>query len=204
MHLCPSLRAAVWLAVLTSLVSASPCRAWLYDGGPEQHAAVSVAEGTNCVWVAQPFVLTSDCWATTFGAGIGRFQGPTDAGFDVYITTTLDGLPGSAMFKLPQPLVPKTAGFVYYYETIETPLFLNKDVAYAMVLMPSNPGFGGMVSLSAWSGYYGLGTGDYGQSWYYLARPLCVRLDGYPVPEPASISLLLVGLCSIGLLRKRC
>jgi hypothetical protein len=155
-------------------------------------------------WVAEPFTVTQDSYATALGAAAGRAYGPTNAGFDAYLTATLSGLPGSELAKLPNPLVPLNTQYVYYDGGLSAPVLLNAGVVYYVVLMPSSPDFCGSVSWSTKSGsYYGLGTSDNGSHWGTLAYPLCVRVDGYVVPEPGAMSAMLAGLLAIGLRRRR-
>lgn len=187
--------------VLAVLIAASPCWAWLYDGGPKQNAGAQIKDGTNCEWVVEPFTVAQDSYATTLGAAVGRGMGPADAGFDLYLTTTLYGLPGSAFARITQPIVPLSPLYVYYYGLLDTPVLLQAGVAYALVVIPTTTSLIGSISWSAMPGYCGLKTGDYGQSWVLTERPFCVRVDGYPVPEPASIVALAGGL--LLLLRRR-
>lgn len=185
------------IAIVILLVcAAGPSNAWLYDAGIAQHAGVSISNGA---WVLAPFEVESDCYATTFGAAVARGMGPTDAGFDVYLATAWSGLPGSAIVKLPQPLVPLDTQYVYYYGSLSEPVLLRAGTIYSLVLMPTSPNLLCSVSWSAKPGYYGWGTSDYGESWHRLALPLCVRVDGYAVPEPPFIAVFLFSMLSLGI-----
>lgn len=187
------------IAIVVLLVCAiSPCSAWLYDGGIAQHLGVSVKSNSNCEWVAVPFTVESDCYAITLGAAISRAMGPTDAGLDVYLSTTWSGLPDSAIAKLPKPLVPLNTQYNYYYGSLSAPVLLKGDATYSLVFMPTSSNLLASISFGAKQGsYYGWGTANDGQSWYKLAYPLCVRVDGYAVPEPSSLTALACGLLPI-------
>lgn len=183
--------------VIVLACAAGPSCAWLYDAGIEQHLGTQLYNGQ---WVAAPFTVASDCYATTFGAAVARGLGPIDAGFDVYLATSFSGLPDSAMVKLPKALVPLNTQYVYYYGSLSEPVFLKASTVYSLVLVPTSPSFLCSVSWGAVPGsYYGWGTNDSGKSWYQLAYPLCVRVDGYAVPEPASIVVVLFSILALGI-----
>jgi hypothetical protein len=186
--------------VLFLACAASPSSAWVYDAGIPQHLGTSLSNGQ---WVAAPFTVESDCYATTFGAAIARAMGPKDAGFDVYLATTWSGLPESAIAKLPQPLIPLNTQYVYYYGSLSEPVLLKAGAVYSLVLIPTSPDLLCSVSWGAKPGTaYGWGTDD-SKTWYRLAYPLCVRVDGYAAPEPSSIAVLLFSLLGVGLVRAR-
>lgn len=186
------------------VVISTPCFAWLYDAGIAQHLGLSIKADSNCEWVAAPFTVESDCYATTLGAAVARAMGPVDAGLDVYLTTTWSGLPDSAITKLPQPLVPLNTQYVYYYGMLSTPVFLKADTAYSLVLMPTSPLLMASISYGAKPGtYYGWKTADNGESWNQLSYPVCVRVDGYAVPEPGTLCALASGLAVLCVRRRR-
>ena len=188
--------------LLAVLIAASPCWAWLYDGGPTQHAGAQLRDDTNCQWVVEPFTVAQDSYATTLGAAVARGMGPADAGYNLYLTTTLYGLPGSAFARISAPIIPLNTQYVYYDSALDAPVLLHASVVYGLVVIPTTTNLIGSISWGNVSGsYYGLKTGDYGQTWVQTERPFCVRVDGYPVPEPASVLALAGGL--LLLLRRR-
>ncbi len=192
------------VVMLAGVLSArAPCAAYLIDGGQPQHAGPGVRDNSSCVWAAEPFMLDYDAHVTSLGAAIARAMGPADAGFDVYLSASLHGLPGSTITKLPAPLIPLNTQYVYYDGALSDPVFLTAGVYY-LVFMPSSTSFAGSMSFAPKPGmYYGLGTGNYGQSWYALAFPLAVRVDGWYVPEPSSLAMIISGLCAALALYKR-
>ncbi|MHB9038578.1 MAG: choice-of-anchor R domain-containing protein [Armatimonadota bacterium] len=194
---------AIIVALCLGVIS-TPCFAWLYDAGIAQHLGLSIKADSNCEWVAAPFTVDYDCYATTLGAAVARAMGPVDAGLDVYLTTTWYGLPGSAIAKLSQPLVPLNTQYVYYYGTLSAPVFLKAGTVYSLVLMPTSPLMTASISYGAKPGtYYGWKTADYGESWNRLTYPVCVRVDGYAVPEPGTLCALASGLTFVYARRKR-
>lgn len=198
------IRRLVALIALLVSVAAAPCWAWVYDAGQAQHAGLTVEENTACVWVSAPFTVEVDSYATSFGAALARAMGPVDSGFNVYLTTSMSGLPGSAIAKLPQPLVPRSTQYTYYDGALDEPLLLQAGTVYALVLMPTSPDLMASISYGVKPGtYYGYGTGDHGKTWYKLAYPVCVRVGGYAVPEPASLATLLPGFAIVVALRRR-
>ncbi len=198
---------ATCLLVLLILATAyAPAFAWLYDAGPTQHLGADLSNGA---WIAAPFTVPSDCYATTFGAAVARGMGPTGAGYDVYLTTTFAGLPATAIAKLPLPLVPLTTQWVYYDGALPEPVSLRKGVAYALVLIPNTPNLVGSISWGTKPGTYrSWRSTDGGLNWAEQTWPVCVRIDGYYVPEPDSAMALAWGLGLLGslmpLLRRRC
>jgi len=203
MRLCPGRGGAVWLTAALLFVSLRPCAAWLLDGGPTQHLGVQLKLNSSLEWAAEPFTIPNDGYATSLGAAVARGMGPADAGFDIYLTATPYGLPGSAIAKLSQPLIPLNTQYVYYYGNLDSPVFLAANTVYFVVLMPTSSSFIGSLSLSNTAGlYYGLGTGNDGETWYQLARPVCVRVDGWYVPEPCSLAMVFSGV-GVGLALRR-
>ena len=192
------------LAIAVLMACAGPSATWLYDGSDAQMLGVPVITNSNCKWAAAPFEVDFDCYATTIGAAASRAGGPRDAGFDVYITSTLSGLPGSAIAKLPQPLVPLNPGYNYYYGALDAPVLLTAGTVYALVFIPTSPDLSASLSFGAEPGsYYGQGTGDNGATWFELVFPLAVRVDGHAVPEPSSMAGILVSVLGWGMSRKR-
>jgi hypothetical protein len=191
---------ATCLSVLLGiLLSCGPCCAWLYDAGITQHLGADISNGA---WIAAPFTVEADCYATSFGAAVARAFGPTGAGYDVYLTTTWIGLPGSAIAKLPQPVVPLTTQWVYYDGSLSQPVLLRAGTTYSLVLIPTTPSLRGSISYGNKPGtYYGWKSSDSGASWSQLAYPVCVRVDGF-VPEPGGWMVLAAGLgCAMALAR---
>lgn len=188
------------LLIIILLVSGLPCFAWLYDGGIPQHLGAVMKDDTSLVWAAAPFKVESDSRATSFGAALARAYGPVGAGFRVLLTEVTQGLPGSTMAEW--TIVPTNSALTYYYVSPPKPIFLRASLSYALVFMPDTDGFAGTISYSP-QGYYGWGTPDYGTTWNRMAFPLCVRVDGSAVPEPASITSLILGLVGAGVLRRR-
>jgi hypothetical protein len=191
------------IAVLVAC-AAGAGNAWIYDGGDAQLAGVLMRTGSGCVWQAAPFAVDADSYATGFGAAIGRAAGPTDAGIDVYLCTNPSGLPGSVIAQLPHPLVPLNSLYDYYDGLLDQPVLLKAGTPYYLVFAPTSPQLMSSVSFGVKQGAYcGMGSGDYGASWYAFAFPLAVRVDGYAVPEPCSaVGLLFAGL-GWGIARKR-
>lgn len=197
------IRYRLLLAVVIVLIcAANPACAWLYDAGVEQHAGAQVNYGSNCEWAAERFTVQSDCYATTFGAALARAE--IGVGFYMNLFTTWNGMPGAPIAKLSQPLVPLGPIWTYYYGTLNTPVFLKANTLYALVLVPTSPDLLGSVSWGNKSGtYYGLGTSDHGDTWHQLEHPLCVRVDGYAVPEPSSMAALIFAILGSSILKKK-
>jgi len=196
-------RAVLRLTAVIFLASISPCAAYLMDAGSPQHAGVGVRDNSSCVWAAEPFRLDYDAYVTALGAAVARAMGPADAGFDVYLSATTYGLPSSAIAKLPNPLVPLNTQYVYYDGALSAPVFLTAGIYY-LVFMPTSTSFYGSISYAVKPGiYYGQRTADYGQSWYMLAYPLAVRVDGWFVPEPSSVGIVVAGVLGLVALRRR-
>lgn len=195
-------RFLIAFATLTVLLcAAAPCSAWLYDAGIPQHLGAMLREGSSYVWAAAPFAVEQDSWATSFGAALSRAFGPIDAGFTVYLTSTWSGLPESAMATW--TVIPATASLEYYYFQPRAPMLLQAGTAYSLVFTPNDAGFAGAISYSAKPGsYYGWGSGDYGQTWTRLLYPLCIRVDGYAVPEPGTWLALVAGTIGAALRRR--
>lgn len=195
-------RKAVYAAFLIFLCLAvgGPSFGWLYDGGVAQHAAVIVRDNSSVTWAAAPFSVSQDSYATSFGAALGRAMGPVGAGFDVYLTQTMNGLPDSAITSW--KMIPSDSTLTYYYYAPDSPIFLRANAAYSLVFVPDSPDFWGSISYSP-TGYYGWGSRDHGSSWSMLPLPLCVRVDGYAAtPEPGSIVVVLAGLSSFVFFRR--
>lgn len=188
------------VAALT-LAAVSPGRCWLFDAGPPQHAGAMVRDGSNLVAAAAPFAVRHDSCLTSVGAAMARAFGPVDAGFRVYLTRSLTpvyDLPTAALAEW--LLVPKTAQLEYYYADDGPPIFIEAGRIHYLVFVPTAQDFWGAIS---WSliGFYGRGNADYGPDWRYLEFPLCIRVDGYVIPEPSTAAAACVGL--LGLATRR-
>ena len=191
MLICSS--AVVLLAMTTGV-----CWGWLFDGGVPQHAGAVVQEGTSLGWAAAIFRVESDSYGTEFGLAVSRAAGPADAGFTVYLVGSLVDVENNAIASW--TITPASPVLDYYFNYEGDPVFLQAGVGYALVAVPNHPDFIGAISYSP-QGYYGWGSGDYGESWYMLPLPLSVRVDGYAVPEPGCAAVWLLG-CA-GLVRGR-
>lgn len=197
-------RAVLFPCLALLLALAVPSTAFIVDGGQPQHAGVQVKANSNCVWVAEPFTLASDAYATSIGAAVARGMGPVGSGFEAWLYTigVVTHVPETPVAQTTLPLVPLNTQYVYYDTPLAEPVFLQAGGLYAVVLKPTDPNFIGSVSWSLMPGtYYGQGTPDDGKSWYMLALPLAVRVDGYFVPEPGALAGMIVGM--IGLVARR-
>ncbi len=151
-------------------------------------------------WFAAPFMVQSDCYATSLGAAVARARGPADAGFDVYITESMSGLLDSAIAKLPRPLVPLNTQYAYYDGALSEPVFLRAGTVYSLILVPTSPDLVCSVSWGGKSGTYcGWSTSDLGASWQGVGYPVAVRVGGYNVPEPPVGAALMVWLAMLSL-----
>lgn len=196
--------ASIAALVLLLLCTYNPCTAYIYDGGQPQHLGTQAKDNSSRVWVAEPFQLPFDAYATSLGAALARGMGPTNAGYSAWLYTlgTISHVPEVPLAQTTEPLVPLNTQFVYYDCPLPSPIFLQAGALYALVLKPTDSTFVGSVSYGLVPGtYYGQGTGDYGKTWYRLEYPLAVRIDGYFVPEPGASAVLLLGL--IGLVKRR-
>jgi len=201
-----SARAVLVLCLALLAGSAVPGVAYLVDGGQPQHAGVQVKANSSCVWAAEPFVLAADAYATSIGAAVARGIGPAGSGFEAWLYTigSISHVPETPIAQTPLPLVPLNTQYVYYDTPLAEPVFLRAGDLYAVVLKPTDPTFIGSVSWSFKPGtYYGQGTPDDGKSWYMLAWPLAVRVDGYFVPEPGAFAGMLVGILGLATRRRR-
>jgi hypothetical protein len=190
--------------ILLLLCADSSWAAYIYNGGEPQHLGTQVQDNSSRVWVAEPFQLPFDAYATSLGAALARGMGPTNAGYSAWLYTlgTVSHVPEVPLAQTTEPLVPLNTQFTYYDCPLPSPVFLQAGTLYALVLKPTDSTFVGSVSYGIVPGtYYGQGTGDYGKTWYRLEYPLAVRIEGYFVPEPGTSSVLLVGL--IGLVKRR-
>lgn len=189
-------------ALVLLLLSVGSCSAWIYDAGRVGNGP-TLKNGTSTVWAAEPFVLDSDAYVTQLGMGLSRAIGPADAGFDVYLSGSLAGLPDAAFAHW--TIKPSGPIMVYCYtDIISKPIYLIGGQMYYLTVAPNSDDFMGGVSYANSPGrYYGLGTGDYGQTWRKLDMPLGLRIDGYFVPEPASLTALLVGVLSLTLSHRK-
>ncbi len=174
---------------------------WIWDSGEPHNAGAMLQEGSTLVWAAAPFKVSQDAYATSYGAPAMRAMGPVGSGFTVYLTRDVYDVIGSALAV--GTITPTSAVREYYYVDLDTPVFLEADEFYYLVFAPNGPGFYGGISYCL-TGYYAGGSSDYGQSWYTLPYPLCIRVGGYAVPEPASLTVLSLVLLGIPMLpRKR-
>ena len=189
-------------AIMMLVVACAPCFAWLYDGGQAGRSGVVVSDSTSPVWACEPFTVPSDAWVTGIGAAIARVYGSGGMGFHVYLSSTLDDVPANAIGDW--TICPTGMVLQYVYANTDTPIKLDAGVRYYLTFAPNSNNFSGVLSWSSVPGSYGLGTGDYGRTWYSLALPLGVRVDGYFVPEPAAGVALIVGLLGLRTLRWRC
>ena len=183
------------LAMLVLSFACAPGLAWIYDGGEPQHEGPVIQDP---LWVAEPFQLSSDAYATEFGAAMAKGLGFGSMGFDVYLTDALVDAPDHAIASW--TMVPKDSNLAYYFVQTEAPLFLEAQKTYYLVFAPNSNNFMGTISYSQTPNtYYGMGSRDYGASWYRMAYPFAVRIEGRFVPEPASLVALASGLAVTGL-----
>ena len=188
----------LFLALTLAAVGA-PCYAWLYDGGPVGRAFAGVSDTSGTVWATQPFQLGSDAYLTGFDAAVARGMGSASMGYNVYLTTTLSDIVANSLGRWTiHPTGPIAA-----YHSVQTnaPIKLDAGVIYFLTFMPNSNNFAGSIAFSSWSGYYALGTSDYGQTWGQMAKPLCVHVDGYFVPEPDAGAALLAGMLAMAAIR---
>ncbi|MCE5198680.1 MAG: PEP-CTERM sorting domain-containing protein [Armatimonadota bacterium] len=183
-----------FLPLLILLLNAAPCHALIYDGGSPTGNGPILTNNSTTTWAAARFMLNSDAYGTRFGTALYRMNYIPGAGFDVYLTTTLSNVPSSAIAHW--TLTPTGTATTYYYGEAESPILLRANQVYALVITPNCDGFSGAVSYAYKPGaaYLGLGSGDYGQTWRYLGMPLSVQVDGWFVPEPGSLGILILGL----------
>lgn len=187
---CVNLNRVLFAAIcVISMSAGTSCCAWLYDGGEPHRLGVMIREGSSVEWVAQPFSVDAPSYTTGFGVAVARAAGPAGSGFRAHITPSLQNPVSSAYAS--GLLIPKTTDAEYEYVQLDAPIYLNANQYYFLVLIPE-PGFVGMAS-HCLSGYIGLTTPNGGANWYYAAYPICARVDGYAVPEPASLTALAVG-----------
>lgn len=160
-----------------------------------------VRDGSNVVAAAAPFAVGHDSYLTSVGAAVARAFGPADAGFRVFLTRSLTTVPDLPQVALADwMLVPKTARLEYYYTPEGPPIFLEAGLIHYLVFVPTAQDFWGAVSWSL-TGFYGRGNADYGPDWRRLEYPLCIRVDGYVIPEPSAATAAGLGL--MGLARRR-
>ena len=196
-----SIRRLCVFVVVLLLVGCGPSFAWLYDGGIAQHAGAMMRNGSSQEWIAQPFDVATDAYATAFGAAMGRAYGPAGAGFTVYLTSTLVDVPNSAIASW--TIAPLDATLTYYYVTAATPIFLAANTSYALVFAPNVDGYAGSLSYSGVSGYSAYNTANHGASWSLTGFAMATRVDGYYVPEPMTAIALVTGCCGFWLKRRK-
>ena len=188
--------------MLFFLCICNQCYAWLYDSGGAQNLSVGIKDSpqTSTVWVAALFSVNADSYATSFGAALSKGAG---TGFTMYLAPSPVGLPDSALASwLISPVGPNPK---FYDVQAETPIFLQARHVYALVFTPGSEDFQGAVSYSGNYGRYDLGSSDYGNTWYSLplSYPLCIRVDGYAVPEPGSLAAMIIGIGGVFAYRRR-
>ncbi len=192
-------------SLLAAAILGAPCRAWLYDGGEPTPSGPVVMEGSSTVWVCEPFALAQDSWVTSFGAAVGRGFGTPEMGFHIYLTEGL--YPASTPVIASGTIIPSGVTCTYRYVDLSLPVLLDGGKVYYLTLVPNSQNFMGTVSWSYKQGaYYGLSTGDYGETWSRCVLPLSVRVDGYAVPEVDERLVLLLGsagLAGLGTARRR-
>lgn len=179
----------------------APCYAWLYDGGNPSISGPQVKDGTSTVWVSQSFTLDKDSWVTSFGAAVARGFGTSEMGFDLYLTDKrFDGLMPVIASGV---IAPSGVGYAYRYVNLLEPVKLVAGQKYYLTMAPNSNNFMGTVSWSyKQDADYGLGTGNYGETWFqYSHLSFCVRVDGYEaVPETdAWVTLVLGSLALVGM-----
>jgi len=189
------------LVLLLALLACAPSFAWLYDGGIPQHAGPVIRDSGTPNWVVQPFTLAADASVTGFSVAMGRILGSDAMGFKVFLTDTLVNAPTNAIAGW--EMCPTRSVLEYYDHALDSPMILEQGHAYYLVFAPNNPNFWGSISYSQASGYYGWGSDDHGATWYRMAYPFCVRVDGTYVPEPGVELGLAVGLIGAMLSRRR-
>lgn len=201
----PRICTTLLFLALTLAAFGAPSYAWLYDGGAETIIGVQLKDGSSTVWTSQPFTLAADSWVTSFGAAVARGFGTSEMGFNVYLSDQRFDL--SAPVIASGTIFPLGVNYSYSYVNLEDPVRLTAGQQYFLTLAPNSNNFLGSVCWSYKPGaYYGISTGNYGQTWYQCVLPLGVRLDGYAVPEVGTWLALLVGitgLAGLTLLRRR-
>lgn len=199
--------AMLLLLALTLVAISLPSHAWLYDGGNPTISGPLLKDGSSTVWVSQPFEVSRDSWVTSFGAAVARGFGTSDMGFNLCLTDAR--FCGSTPVLASGTILPSGAGYFYRYVNLSEPVRLDAGQKYYLTLAPNSNNFMGSVSWSYKMGAdYGLGTGNYGESWFeYRNQSFSVRVDGYSaVPEADCWLTMLVGtmgIAAVTLLRLR-
>jgi hypothetical protein len=181
------------LAVCVSAIAAAPASALIYDGSSQRVGNGPVLQyGSSTMWVAAPFMLKEDAYATSFSLAVARASGPADEGFSCWLSSDLFGHPTwqEASWKL----IPTGPICKYMDAALPEPVFLKANQPYAVIVAPSSNDFMGAVSYST-RGYYGLAYDGY--TWRYLAMPIGLKIDGYFVPEPSGMCAVLSGLVGV-------
>jgi hypothetical protein len=184
---CRRVAAGVMISLCLLIISA-PCWAWLFDGGMVGNG-LSLNDGSTQYWAAAPFMLDADSYASKFGTALSRSA--LNTSFTVYLTPSLANITSSALAQW--TISPTGPIMQYYYVQPSSPILLNGNTPYFLVVMPSDVNSYGGISFSSY-GYYGFLSSDHGMTWYRQAMPLAVRVDGSVVPELGGLSMLAIGI----------
>ena len=205
-------RFAILLLILSSTASVcvSADTAWLYA------PAWMYGVGTPIVgdnhghpeWVAQPFHVPFDAYASVFGACVGKGSDPGDTGMILRIVDddAKNGRPGSttiAEWRV-RPIWPNLQ-----WVDIQTddPILLSADRRYWMIIAPGDGQFSGQVGISGGE-HWGLRSEDAGATWLDWGFCAAIRIGGNAVPEPSSAASLLAlaasaAVCAVSRRRSR-
>ena len=195
----------LWAVILglTAAPRAAGAVEWIFDPDQRLAAGPSVRQGSAIEWAASSFALGVDAYASVFSLAAMKLYGPDGAGFDVSLVETNYGVPDPGRALATWTVAPTDATPRYYDTDLGAEVFISGDRLYSLLIKPNSSAFAGGLIWMQHKGHSGWGTSDAGQTWNQLAFPMCLRVGGRVVPEPAAGAGLALGTAWISAFPRR-
>jgi len=191
------IRALLLIFILSCIPAGASQMLW--NSGAPGVWGITLRQDSSAEAIVQPFALTTDAIIDRIGVGIGSGADLNLTGFKVTITSieSVEDVPGSQIGESFHLLPQSGAALAYAYSDIQ-PVVLEAYKVYGLVIEPGDLQMYGAVAY-CWGSAYGWGTSDGWQTNFRLPYQTAVRVYGTPVPEPASLFVLLTaaGTCAI-------